>query len=147
MLAVYTGPGDDFATLVSVACDNNSGLDGKDSRVSFPASAGTVYWIAVDGVNNPTTGVPARGTVSLHYRLVMPLRLTATAYTNASGGKLTFKVTGTPNLVATIQASTSIAGTNWTSLVTNTSASGAFNYTNTGANALSNRYYRAMNQF
>jgi hypothetical protein len=147
VLAVYTGPGDDFATLVSTACDNNSGLDGQDSRVSFSATAGTIYWIAVDGVNNPSTGNPARGNVVLHYRLVMPLTLTATAYTNTSSGKLTFRVSGTPNLPATIQASTSIVSTSWISLVTNTSSTGVFNYTNTGVNALSKRYYRAMNRF
>jgi hypothetical protein len=147
VLAVYTGPGDDFATLVSAACDNNSGLDGKDSRVSFLANAGTIYWIAVDGVNNPSTGQAAKGSVILHYRMVIPLNLSAMAYTNGSGGKMTFKVSGTPNLAATIEAATNVSAVVWTPLVTNTTASGVFNYTNSGVGALSNRFYRALNRF
>jgi hypothetical protein len=61
VLAVYIGPGDSYATLTNVACDNNSGTNGKTSRVSFSAQAGVVYYIAVDGVNG------ASGKVKLHY--------------------------------------------------------------------------------
>jgi hypothetical protein len=61
LLAVYVGPGDSYATLTNVACDNDSGTNGKTSRVSFSAQAGTIYYIAVDGVNG------ARGTVKLSY--------------------------------------------------------------------------------
>jgi hypothetical protein len=147
VLAIYTGPGDEFSSLVPVACDNNSGLDGKDSRVNFAATKNTIYWIAVDGVNNPTNGLPAKGSVTLHYRLVLPLRISSTAYTNTSGGRLTFRVTGTPNLAAAVEASTNLVGSNWVALVTNSTASGAFNYTNNGANAFSNRFYRAVNRF
>ncbi len=146
VLAVYTGPGDEFATLNSVACDNNSGLDGRDSRVSFEATANTIYWIAVDGVNQ-ANGNPAKGNVALNYRLVQPLRLTTTGYTNTAGGKLTFRVSGTPHLAATIQASVNLSATNWTPLITNASASGVFNYTNTGVNFSSNRVFRALNRF
>jgi hypothetical protein len=63
LLGVYTGDGNDFSTLVSVACDNNSGTNGRTSKVTFNATAGTTYWIAVDGVNG------AYGTVYLHYNL------------------------------------------------------------------------------
>jgi hypothetical protein len=59
VLAVYIGPGDSYATLTNVACDNNSGANGLTSRVSFKTKAGTTYYIAVDGVNG------AQGTVKL----------------------------------------------------------------------------------
>jgi hypothetical protein len=59
VLAVYIGPGDSYATLTNVACDNNSGANGLTSRVSFKTKAGTTYFIAVDGVNG------AQGTVKL----------------------------------------------------------------------------------
>jgi len=144
ILAVYTGPGDEFGTLVSVACDNNSGLDGKDSRVIFPATAETIYWIAVDGVNQPSNGNPARGSAVLNFRLVLPLHLTTTRHTSASGGKLTFQVTGTPHLPATIESSTDL-GTAWIPLFTNASPSGVFQYTNVGAN-LPCRMFRAVNR-
>jgi hypothetical protein len=66
VLAVYTGPGTDFASLVSVACDNNGGPDGVTSKVQFPAGAGVNYFIAVDGVGG------ASGIVQLNYVLGDP---------------------------------------------------------------------------
>src|SRR6185503_9049580 len=63
VLAIYTGPGTDFGSLIPVACDNDSGPDGADSRVTFSATAGTLYFIAVDGVGGAT------GTVFLNYNL------------------------------------------------------------------------------
>ena len=66
VLAVYTGPGTDFESLVAEACDNNSGSDGQDSKVTFPVRAGTIYYIVVDGVDAAT------GTVTLNYRLQAP---------------------------------------------------------------------------
>jgi len=61
VLAVYIGPGDSYSTLTNVACDNNSGTNGRTSRVTFAATSGTIYFIAVDGVNG------ASGTVRLNY--------------------------------------------------------------------------------
>jgi len=98
-------------------------------------------------VNNPSSGLPARGSIALNYRLVQPLRLSSTVHTNTAGGKLTFRVAGTPNLPATIQASTNLAAGNWISLFTNSTASGAFSYTNTGTGAHPNRFFRAINRF
>ena len=66
VLAVYTGPGTDFASLVPVACDNDSGSNGKWSKVMFMATAGMTYYFAVDGV------LGATGTVKLHYVLGDP---------------------------------------------------------------------------
>ncbi len=65
ILAVYVDNGSNlgYDSLVSVACDNNSGLDGKDSAVSFQATGGTLYYVVVDGVNGAT------GTVYLNYNL------------------------------------------------------------------------------
>ena len=61
VLAIYTGPGTDFSSLVSVACDNDSGPDGRTSKVTFQATKDTVYYIAVDGVGG------ASGTAHLNY--------------------------------------------------------------------------------
>jgi subtilisin family serine protease len=48
LLGVYTGP--NVATLATIAGnDDAAGSDGLQSRASFPVSAGTVYFIAVDG--------------------------------------------------------------------------------------------------
>ena len=63
VLAVYTGPGTDFATLKLEASDNNSGSDGKDSVATLKVTKGTTYFVAVDGVKG------ASGTVKLSYDL------------------------------------------------------------------------------
>ena len=94
LLGVYTGDGNDFSTLVSVACDNNSGTNGRTSKVVFNAIGGTTYWIAVDGVNG------AYGTVYLHYNLTTPPIFTAgpNGGTVSAGGTamLSANVTGNP---------------------------------------------------
>ncbi|MDB6123594.1 MAG: repeat containing protein [Pedosphaera sp.] len=74
-LGVYTGSGYDFSTLVSVACDDNSGANGKTSAVRFQAKAGTNYFISVDGKNG------ASGRVVLNINLGDPAAI-ATAPQN-----------------------------------------------------------------
>jgi hypothetical protein len=65
ILAVYVDNGTNlgYDSLVSLACDNNSGMDGKDSATALEVTANTVYYIVVDGVNG------ACGTVYLNYDL------------------------------------------------------------------------------
>jgi len=86
VLAVYTGPGTDYASLASVACDNVPG-SGRD-RVVFQGTSGKVYFIAVDGVGG------ARGTAYLNVNFGDP-PLIVTAPTNqivAAGSNATFTV-------------------------------------------------------
>jgi uncharacterized delta-60 repeat protein len=61
VLAVYTGPGTDYASLVSVACSANHGA-GNES-VSFTAYAGTQFWVVVGGIDC------ASGSVTVNYNL------------------------------------------------------------------------------
>ena len=148
MLAVYIGPGNSYVTLTNVASDNNSGSNGLTSKVSLPATLGTIYWIAVDGnnTNTPSYG-PSRGSVVLNYRLVSPLSITNVVETTNSNGRIIFKVNSTPNLLTKVQASTNLSFTNWTSLLTNTPVSGSFSFTNTNLFSLPKKFYRAINQF
>ena len=89
VLAVYTGPGDNYSTLTPVACDNDSGANGKTSRVTFTATQGTIYYIAVDGVNG------ASGTVRLNFIVGTPPAITAqpASRTTALGAAATLRVT------------------------------------------------------
>ena len=61
VLAVYTGPDADFASLTPLVCDNDSGTNGQTSSLHFTTTIGTIYYVAVDGVNG------ASGTVLLNY--------------------------------------------------------------------------------
>lgn len=70
ILGVYTGSGSDFGSLQPVACDDNSGNDGVTSRVMFDVNGGTIYFIAVDGVNGQS------GTVVLNYNLMIAPAIT-----------------------------------------------------------------------
>jgi len=72
-LGVYTMPpnGTDYSNLVAVACDNNSGTNGRTSAVRFQATAGTTYYVSVDGINGAT------GHVVLSYNLGDPLVIVA----------------------------------------------------------------------
>ncbi|NNE72197.1 MAG: hypothetical protein HKN26_00870 [Acidimicrobiales bacterium] len=54
-IAIYTGA--DLNSEVIVACDNNSGLDGLDSSVTFSAAVGTTYHVQVDGIANETGNI------------------------------------------------------------------------------------------
>ena len=65
-LGVYVGDGDSFESLVSLACDNDSGADGRTSAVRLPVTAGVTYYIAIDGVNG------AGGLVVLNYNVGNP---------------------------------------------------------------------------
>ena len=91
VLAIYSGPGDSFATLVPVACDNNSGADGRDSKTSYPATAETIYWIAVDGVGG------VKGNTVLTWSIVQTPQI-VTQPTNRvalAGSNTTFNVLAT----------------------------------------------------
>jgi hypothetical protein len=70
VLAVYIGPGTDFASLTNVACNNDNSAGESWSRVVFDVVAGTMYYIAVDGVGG------ASGTVKLNYQLGDSLEIT-----------------------------------------------------------------------
>ena len=148
VLAVYVGPGESFLTLTNLACDNNGGTNGTASSVLFNVTSNTIYYIAVDGVNNPGTGVAYSGRIQLNYRLVLPLVLTSLGYSSSNNnGRVIFKVTGTPGLPATVQSASSLSAPTWTSLFTNTMANGSFTYTNTNALTFPNRFYRVIHRF
>ncbi len=130
VLAVYTATGPTYSNLVSVACDNNSGTNGFTSRVDFPATAGTPYYVVVDGVN------AASGNVQLNYALLLPVTLE----NPVMGNSFRFHVTATPSYPVTIQHSADLQA--WTSMLTTNTASGSFDFLDTNSAVL--RFYRAL---
>ena len=135
VLAAYTnrGPVIDLTNLVSVACDNDSGRDGKTSAVAFQVAKDTLYSLAIDGVNAAT------GTVQLNYRLVVPLRFTSWAY---GGNQFQLQFTSQPGGNFVVQASAAL--TNWATVFTTNSASGSVSFTDTNLSGLDRRCYRVF---
>lgn len=133
VLAVYTGNAADFATLTPVACDNDGGTDGKDSKVVVPIIRGTVYYIAVDGVNGAT------GTANLTYRLEAPARFAPPGFSN---GSLQFDLSGLPGGEYTIEWTTSFDV--WTPLMTTNSVNGVVRISDPNAQGSGPRFYRAV---
>ena len=138
LLAAYIGPGDSYVTLTNVGCDNNSGLDGLDSRMNFSVLTNQYYYIAAGGVG------AAFGTLKWKYNLVRPLVITNIAYTNISGGRVTMKINNTPGLTAMVQSTINLASPSWITNFTSTNA--VFNYTNNNVGT-TNHFYRAVNVF
>ena len=91
VLAAYTGPGTDFESLVPVACDNDSGSNGKTSKTVFQATQDMVYYLAVDGAEG------ASGTTVLNYNLGVPPTLTQQPASRSvpAGSSVTLSVTAT----------------------------------------------------
>ena len=117
-----------------MGCDNNSGIDRKDSAVNVPVQAGQTNFVVIDGYNG------AFGLASLHFSLLtqgslQPLQLTAQR-------AFQLRLSGPPAMRFTIQASSNLV--NWTSIVTNNSATGTFDYTDSRSTNAPRRYYRAL---
>jgi hypothetical protein len=95
ILAVYTGPGDSFASLVPVACSSTNSTGGNEA-VSFVVTNAQTNYIVVDGVDG------ASGLVFLNYSLASPPVITVqpASQSVADGSNVTLNVsaTGSPVL-------------------------------------------------
>jgi hypothetical protein len=120
--------------LQEVTCDNNSGLDGRDSSLSLPVQAGVTNFIVIDGVNSAT------GTLKLNYSLVTPFRLESLGLTPQMASQLRF--TGRPGTKFSIQRSDDRF--NWVTLLTTNAATGRYDYTDLTSTTAGFRFYRAI---
>jgi len=133
VLAVYVGSGTDFASLQSVACDNNSGADGKTSLVRFPVTGGTTYFIAVDGVNAAT------GNVRLNYSLDVPFHLSAAGIEN---GRFRLSLNAGVSGAYVIQGSTNLS--NWFPVQTVQAPTGVVEFSDTNSTNFHRLFYRVV---
>jgi hypothetical protein len=92
VLEVYSGPGNSFSNLISLACSANHGANGE--TVTFGVAATTNYWIVIDGVNC------ASGSYTISYTLSSPpaFAVLPVGQTAANGGMvvLSASTAGTP---------------------------------------------------
>lgn len=122
VMAVYTSTGSSFADLTEVICDNDAGADGLDSLVTFAVTAGTVYYIAVDGVEAAT------GTVNLSYELDVGMNIQNVGLQNEG---LQFEIQTVPGLNFLIEGTEDMV--NWSILESTSSVDGTYIYTDSNA--------------
>jgi len=114
VIAVYTAAGGDFSSLTEAACDNDGGIDGQDSLVSFDVTADTIYYVAVDGVEAAT------GVVQFAYAMDLPidLEIASSGGLGTEGEAITeyaFNVTAVPGLDFVVEVSIDL--TTWSPVV------------------------------
>lgn len=134
VMAVFRRSPNNPAVLQMIECDNNSGLDGRDSALSVSVTAGVTNFVMVDGVNGQT------GILVLNYSLVTASALTCIGMTSESYPIL--RLTGRPDMVFTFEVSSNMLI--WAPLVTTNSPSEIFDYTDESAPNGMTRYYRAL---
>lgn len=122
--------------LVQIACDNNSGLDNKDSALAAPVEAGKTNFVVVDGVRS------AKGTLKLNYSLVTTGRVASLGFTVQNAHQVRF--TGRPSARFSLQSSSNLL--NWATMITaNASATtGRYDYTDQASTNATRRFYRAL---
>ncbi|MBI3878957.1 MAG: immunoglobulin domain-containing protein [Verrucomicrobia bacterium] len=126
VLAVYTGPGDSYTSLVAVTCSSTNLGAGKEAS-SFSVALSSNYFVVVDGVNG------AFGSAVINYSLATPPVITTNpqsrTVTEGSNVTLTAAATGlpTPDLRWRFQSATIPGATNGSLTRTN------FSYTQEGA--------------
>ena len=134
ILAVYTNAGASFSTLFSLACDNNSGLDHLDSALSLRTRPGSVYLIAVDGVN------AASGVLRLNYNLVTSSRLTSLGFDDL--GRYRLRVTGRREMRFLLQSSSNLQA--WSDLSNILSPTLTYDFLDPDRSLSAPRFYRVL---
>src|SRR5207247_5308888 len=129
LLAVYTGS--QVGSLSVIASNHYAGVS-LGSRVDFAAVAGTVYSIAVDGLDG------AQWTFQLNWRAQMQPRFTALA--PQIGGGLQLTLTGGTSDHYEIQTSSDLI--NWTTLRLVTNVTGTVQFVDPPA--VNPQFYRAV---
>ncbi|MCI0747562.1 MAG: HYR domain-containing protein [Verrucomicrobia subdivision 3 bacterium] len=130
VMAVYLRSGAGGRTLVD--CDNNSGVDGRDSSLTIPINGGETNFIVIDGVNGTT------GTLKLNYSLITSASLAPLGLTAQGARQL--RVLGHADMRFTIEGSANLI--EWTPLLTTNSPTATFDFIDAASSPI--RFYRAI---
>lgn len=134
VMAVYLSTDGNLVNLQQVACDNNSGKDGQDSAVTFEATAGTIYYIAVDGADGAT------GIVHLNYTLAIIITFANPAISDT--GEFSVDLSVPPNREFVLEFSEDLK--TWSTLKTDMSPNGFFKFSDPDFTATRIRFLRAF---
>jgi hypothetical protein len=134
VLAIFRRNPANPALLQELACDNNGGLDHRDSSTNLFVQAGQTNFIVVDGVNG------ASGTLRLNYSLVPSSSLRSLGFTPQRAHKLQLSTHAGAHF--SIQTSTTL--TNWTTIFTTNTPVSLFDFIDSGSINAPRRFYRAL---
>jgi len=134
VMAIFRRNPTNSALLQELACDNNGGLDRRDSATNVRVQAGQTNFIVVDGVNG------ASGTLRLNYTLVTAARLSSMGFTSQRAHRL--QVNTHPGARFSIQTSVNLR--NWTTLLTTNAPLSLFEFIDSGSISEPRRFYRAL---
>jgi hypothetical protein len=133
LLAVYTGTS--LLNLVRVE-SNDDAADGVFAELTFQAQAGLEYQIAVDGFDGES------GTIVLSLILEWPTLCLPLVIT---GNEVGVCVNGQLGRFHTVEASPDL--THWTPVASLRNTDGVLRFTDPGANSVSQRFYRVIEEF
>jgi hypothetical protein len=134
VMAVFRRSPTNSAILELLACDNNSGTNGKSSALFVPVKAGVTNYIDVDGVGG------ASGILQLNYSLATTAIIKLLDPTPL--GQQHLLVSSRTNAHFAIQATADMF--NWVSLVTTTAPTGVFDYVDSASTNNVRRCYRVL---
>ena len=139
VLAVYTGSA--VNSLTGLTSNDDASGASRASQVTFAATAGTTYRIAVDGYRT-RSGTVREGAVTLNWsQTAPPIPPDLTSPQVLPNGQFQMTLTGVAGRVYAIESSSTLSGWNQLGTVTNTGAASTF--TDTTAAGQSERFYRA----
>jgi hypothetical protein len=135
LLAVYTG---NAVNSLSLVASNHYQGDSLSSTVTFPAIAGTVYRIAVDGFDGTQWTFKLNWSTELSPTR-LPVRFTGIA--TSVSGQVQVTLEGNPGEHYEVEASTNLV--HWSDLLSLTNASGTIQFNDPNAVGFRRRFYRA----
>jgi hypothetical protein len=134
VMAIFRRNPTNSALLQELACDNNGGIDHRDSSTNVFVQAGQTNFIVVDGVNG------ASGTLRLNYALVTSSRLRSVGFTPQRAHIV--QVSTHAGARFSIQTSTTL--TNWTTILTTNTPLSLFQFIDDASIREPRRFYRAL---
>jgi hypothetical protein len=133
VMAVYLMSLTNESDFQYLACDNDSGADGKASALVVPVQAGRTNVVLVDGVNGIS------GALQLNYSLISSLSLKALGTVQ---GAPRLQVTGREHMNFKILYSTNLI--NWSTILTTNSLTAVCDFVVNSPPGSARRFYRAQ---
>jgi hypothetical protein len=134
VMAIFRRNPTNSALLQELACDNNGGVDRRDSATNLLVQANQTIFIVVDGVNG------ASGTLRLNYSLVTSGLLRSMGFTPQRAHVLQLNTHAGARF--SIQCSSNL--TSWTTILTTNTPISLFEFIDSASIRESRRYYRAL---